>query len=111
MEHKIRQLIDNEKTDFKIKYWLKLTMNMISMVSWISINTLNRLYYYWPIMYMGRTYRDYYEQLKKLDFSKFVNKRALKSKKNNDTTPKSIRIITKKIKEMSKMLGVHRIKS
>lgn len=80
MEHPIRQLIDNEKNEFKLRYWLNLTAQMISMTSGISVSMLNHLYYY-PRRFRPSKYAEYYELLKKIDFSKFINKNILKSKR------------------------------
>lgn len=76
----IRKLIDNEKKEFKDKYGLKLTFEMISNISWIRYDTLIKLYYEWQSKYLARTYREYCERLKVVDFSKFINKKFLKLK-------------------------------
>jgi hypothetical protein len=53
---------------------------MISNISWIRYDTLIKLYYEWQSKYLARTYREYCERLKVVDFSKFINKKFLKLK-------------------------------
>jgi hypothetical protein len=81
----IKQLIDNEKQEFKEKYGLHLTLKTISIISWITYWTLIHLYYENRI-YSPKMIKRYYDVLKKIDFQKLINPNVLRIKSKDDKT-------------------------
>ena len=75
-KERLLNLIKNIKEDFKSQTWLILTNRMIALISWINYNTLIKL----SFISNDYTAKRYYDILKPIDFTKFVNKKFIINK-------------------------------